>query len=55
MYSWNITSPGCVFFPQARKNAFDRAIDFNLPTEKKKEEEEGGEQEAAVTKCTVEV
>ncbi|KAI4897560.1 hypothetical protein NFI96_020846, partial [Prochilodus magdalenae] len=39
---------------KARKNAFDRAIDFNLPTEKKKEEEEGGEQETAVTKCTVE-
>uniref|UniRef100_A0A3B1K9S7 Family with sequence similarity 114 member A2 n=2 Tax=Astyanax mexicanus TaxID=7994 RepID=A0A3B1K9S7_ASTMX len=39
---------------KARKNAFSRVTDIKLPTEAKQQEEDGDEQEAAVTKCTVE-
>ncbi|XP_053504507.1 protein FAM114A2 isoform X1 [Ictalurus furcatus] len=39
---------------KARKNAFDRIMDMKIPTEAKQQPEEGSEQEATVTKCTVE-
>ncbi|MCI4386343.1 hypothetical protein PGIGA_G00061360 [Pangasianodon gigas] len=39
---------------KARKNAFDRIMDMKIPTEAKQQQEEGSEQEATVTKCTVE-
>lgn len=42
---------------KARRSAFDRITDMKIPTEGKEQQDEGTDQdqEATLTKCTVEV